>query len=189
MESSEAGGSGWEEVVKVHDDPPKGKKNIEAPAPPKDRTSEAIVSALSIALYDGPELGPADVVAGVAVICIIINSKAKETIDNIELAYTIIGALIQQTSQNSSDDGQSSTAQETIEANRAKAQDNSHKEKHGDRGRFKSKKERQIEQLEQQLQNAKSKKEREYIKNKIKNIKRNGEKKEKGEEHSRVHKR
>ncbi len=178
-----------EEVVKVHDDPPKGKKNIEAPAPPKDRTSEAIVSALSIALYDGPELGPADVVAGVAVICIIINSKAKETIDNIELAYTIIGALIQQTSQNSSDDGQSSTAQETIEANRAKAQDNSHKEKHGDRGRFKSKKERQIEQLEQQLQNAKSKKEREFIKNKIKNIKRNGEKKEKGEEHSRVHKR
>ncbi|MEM6320453.1 MAG: 3-coathanger stack domain-containing protein [Bacteroidota bacterium] len=69
-----------------------------------------------------------------------------------------------------------------------KANDSSKNEKHGDRGRAKSKAEKQIEELESQLDGA-NKKEKNKIKKKIQNIKRDAAKKAKGEEHSRTKKR
>lgn len=55
-------------------------------------------------------------------------------------------------------------------------------------GRAKTKSEKQIEQLKSQLPDA-SRKERQKIEQKIKNITQNAKKKESGEEHSRVNKR
>ena len=65
---------------------------------------------------------------------------------------------------------------------------NGKNERHGDGARAKAKSDKQIEELERQLQNA-PKKERKKIENKIKNIKRDADKKKRGEEHSRVNKR
>ena len=65
---------------------------------------------------------------------------------------------------------------------------NGKNERHGDGERAKAKSDKQVEDLERQLQNA-PKKERKKIENKIKNIKRDAEKKKKGEEHSRANKR
>ena len=67
------------------------------------------------------------------------------------------------------------------------ATDNSNKEKHGDGGKAEIKAKKQVDQLQKQAQNA-PRKERERIKNKITNIKRNAAKKEAGEEHSRTNK-
>ena len=60
--------------------------------------------------------------------------------------------------------------------------------KHGDGGRAKAKADKQVEQLELQLQNA-PRKERKRVENKIKKIKRNAAQKRKGVEHSRANKR
>jgi len=68
------------------------------------------------------------------------------------------------------------------------ASDNNKNEKHGDGGRAKTKVEKQIDDLENQLQGATGT-EKAKIKQKIKNIRENAERKEKGEEHSRDTKR
>ncbi len=65
-----------------------------------------------------------------------------------------------------------------------KAKNNSANEKHGDGGRAVSKSEKQIKDLESQL-NGVSEKERIKIRKKIRNIKKNAQQKKKGEEHSR----
>ena len=68
------------------------------------------------------------------------------------------------------------------------ATDNGNNEKHGDKGRAKAKADKQVKQLEIKLNGA-SRKERKELENKIKNIKRNAAKKNKGVEHSRANKR
>ena len=68
------------------------------------------------------------------------------------------------------------------------ASNNSKKEKHGDGGRTGTKAEKQIKDLEDQKQGA-THKEREDIDRRIRNIKRDAERKAKGEEHSRANKR
>ena len=62
-------------------------------------------------------------------------------------------------------------------------------ERHGDNGRAKSKAEKQIQDLEKQLNNNISKKEKAKIQRKINNIRRTAEGKKHGEEHSRTIKR
>jgi 2-C-methyl-D-erythritol 4-phosphate cytidylyltransferase len=62
-------------------------------------------------------------------------------------------------------------------------------EKAGDGGRAKTKVEKQINSLKEQAQNASSKKEKERINQKIRNIIIIAEKKEHGEEHSNANKR
>lgn len=69
-----------------------------------------------------------------------------------------------------------------------KADDSGKNSRHGDRGRAKSKAEGQISDLESQLDGA-SKKERKKLKQKIKNIRDDANRKKKGEEHSRTKKR
>jgi hypothetical protein len=64
------------------------------------------------------------------------------------------------------------------------ATDNGKNEKHGDGGRALDKAQKQIDDLEQQLQNATGA-DRAKIAQKIKNIKKIAQKKRKGEEHSR----
>lgn len=58
-------------------------------------------------------------------------------------------------------------------------------QKHGDDGRALKKGDRRIGELEGQLKEAKSKKEKDIINRKIRNIKRDGQRKKEGEEHSR----
>ena len=66
--------------------------------------------------------------------------------------------------------------------------DNSKNEKHGDRGKAKTKIEKQVENLRNEARDAPNKIERKKIENKIKNINKTAEKKAKGEEHSRTKK-
>ena len=66
---------------------------------------------------------------------------------------------------------------------------NGKNEQHGDNGRAIGKAESQIGELENQLKNAKSKKEKEKINRKIANIKKTAQKKKKGENHSNGNKR
>ena len=66
---------------------------------------------------------------------------------------------------------------------------NGKNEQHGDNGRAIGKSESQIGELENQLKNAKSKKEKEKINRKIANIKKTAQKKKKGENHSNGNKR
>ncbi|MDD2797225.1 MAG: DUF6443 domain-containing protein [Bacteroidales bacterium] len=68
------------------------------------------------------------------------------------------------------------------------ATDSGKNERHGDRGRTKTKVEKQLQDLEAQLQGATGT-EKKKIKQKIKNIEENAAKNEKGEEHSRGNKR
>lgn len=65
------------------------------------------------------------------------------------------------------------------------AKDSSNSEKHGDGGRALSKDEKKIKDLEDRLNQSRSNKERQELKQKIKNIRQNGERSRKGEEHSR----
>ena len=69
------------------------------------------------------------------------------------------------------------------------AQDSSKDEKHGDGGRTLKKDEEQIRDLGNSLKNAPNNKERDNIKKKIQNIRKNGERKRAGEEHSNNKKR
>ena len=62
-------------------------------------------------------------------------------------------------------------------------------EKHGDRGRALSRADKQIDELNIQLQNATSKKEKRRIGKTIEHIKQNAYRKLNGEEHSKVNKR
>jgi hypothetical protein len=62
-------------------------------------------------------------------------------------------------------------------------------ERHGDNGRAKNKAEQQIQDLEQKAKNSNSKKEKKRINNKIRNIRSDAAKKQRGEEHSRSNKR
>ena len=62
-------------------------------------------------------------------------------------------------------------------------------ERHGDNGRSLSKSQERIRELKLELQNSKSRKERQRIKKTIDNIKQDAGRKERGEEHSRMHKR
>lgn len=62
-------------------------------------------------------------------------------------------------------------------------------ERHGDGGRSLDKAQKKIEELQVQIKESKSRKERNSLNNKIRNIKRNAEKKGHGEEHSRNNKR
>lgn len=66
---------------------------------------------------------------------------------------------------------------------------NGKNEPHGDNGRALGKAEKQIKNLEMQLQNAKNNKERQKIKEKIKHIRQDAEKKQRGESHSNGNKR
>lgn len=68
------------------------------------------------------------------------------------------------------------------------ASDSGKSEKHGDRGRAKTKTEKQIQELENKLNDAKGN-EKMKLKKKIDNIKRDAQRKAKGEEHSRGNKR
>jgi RHS repeat-associated protein len=68
------------------------------------------------------------------------------------------------------------------------AKDNSKNEKHGDGGRAKTKAEKQIDDLINQKEGA-ARSEREKIERKIRTIRENADKKNKGEEHSRTNKR
>ena len=68
------------------------------------------------------------------------------------------------------------------------ATDSSKNEKHGDGGRALRKTEKQIEDIDTQISQAKNNKERKRLINKRKNIRENGKRKQKGEEHGRVHK-
>ena len=69
--------------------------------------------------------------------------------------------------------------------------DSGKNERHGDGGRYKKKTSttNQILELKEKIKNAKSKNERKKLEQKIRNIRRNAESKEKGEEHSRGPKR
>lgn len=69
------------------------------------------------------------------------------------------------------------------------AKDSSKNEKHGDGGATLSKDKKRIGELESQLNNAKTRKEKNEIKTKIKRIREDGQKKHRGEEHSRGSKR
>ncbi len=69
------------------------------------------------------------------------------------------------------------------------AEDSSKNEKHGDGGRAMGKAESQIAELEAQLAGASNKKERTRIKNKIRNVREDAQRKKKGEEHSGANKR
>lgn len=72
------------------------------------------------------------------------------------------------------------------DANKARKRAGSSKnEKHGDSGRSMTKAEQQIQDLQDQMQGA-NKKTRKKLQNKINNIKRDAQKKAKGEEHSRT---
>ncbi len=66
------------------------------------------------------------------------------------------------------------------------AADSSKNERHGDSGRAIEKEKDRLEGLELDLKNAKTKKEREQIKQKIRNIREAASKKQKGEEHGRT---
>ena len=66
---------------------------------------------------------------------------------------------------------------------------NGKNEQHGDNGRAIGKAESQIGELENQLKNAKNKKEQNEIKWKMKRIRENAQRKKKGENHSRGNKR
>ena len=70
-----------------------------------------------------------------------------------------------------------------------KAQNSNKNERHGDSGRAKLKAEKQIKDLEQKARESKSKRERTQIENKIRNIRNNAAKKQRGEEHSKGNKR
>ncbi len=72
----------------------------------------------------------------------------------------------------------------TIVPNTLNAENSSPNEKHGDSGREISKKQKQVEELKKSLDGA-TKKEAKKIKQKIKNIRENAQKKKSGEEHSR----
>ena len=72
---------------------------------------------------------------------------------------------------------------------RKKAQNSNKNERHGDSGRAKLKAEKQIKDLEQKARESKSKRERTQIENKIRNIRNNAAKKQRGEEHSKGNKR
>ncbi|RGI90612.1 hypothetical protein, partial [Bacteroides xylanisolvens] len=69
------------------------------------------------------------------------------------------------------------------------AKDSSNNEKHGDGGRTLSKDEKRIKDLKQKIDRSPNKKEKQALKKKLQNIKRNGEKQREGEEHSRTRKR
>jgi len=69
-----------------------------------------------------------------------------------------------------------------------KSKDSSKNEKHGDRGRAKTKSEKLIQKLEEQKKSA-SGREKKQINQRIKNINRDAARKAKGEEHSRTKKR
>ena len=75
-------------------------------------------------------------------------------------------------------------ADNTIVPNTLNAKNSSPNEKHGDSGREISKKQKQVEELKKSLDGA-TKKEAKKIKQKIKNIRENAQKKKSGEEHSR----
>ena len=66
------------------------------------------------------------------------------------------------------------------------ATDSSKNEKHGDSGRTLEKEKKRIGELENDFKNAKTRKEKEGIKQKIKNIKETAIKNQKGEEHGRT---
>ena len=66
--------------------------------------------------------------------------------------------------------------------------DNGKNEKHGDGGRALSKSERQVKELQDRVNNTHSRRERRRLEQTIKNIKRDADKKAKGEEHSRSNK-
>ena len=71
---------------------------------------------------------------------------------------------------------------------RGRVRNNSKNEKHGDNGRALSKSERQIKQLQDRVNNTPSRHERKKLEQTIKNIRRDADKKAKGEEHSRSNK-
>ena len=67
--------------------------------------------------------------------------------------------------------------------------DNGKNEKHGDGGRALSKEEKRIGELQDEVRLAPNKKEQKKLQKKLQNIRQNGERKRKGEEHSRGNKR
>lgn len=105
-------------------------------------------------------------------------SLVGETISSVTMSY--FGAFFVIITLQGDTDGQVYVKEAT---------DSGKNEKHGDGGRTLSKDEKRIGELESQLNNAKNNKERNEIKNKIRRIKENGQKRNKGEEHSRGNKR
>jgi hypothetical protein len=69
-----------------------------------------------------------------------------------------------------------------------KKEDSGKNEKHGDGGRAKEKAAKQIRELEEKLKSATGRREKEELKRKMKNIRRNAERQARGEEHSRTKK-
>lgn len=101
-------------------------------------------------------------------------SLVGETISSVTMSY--FGAFFVIITLQGDTDGQVYVKEAT---------DSSKNEKHGDGGRTLRKDEKKLRELESQLDNAKTQKEKKAIKQKIKNIKNNGHKNNGGEEHSR----
>ena len=121
-----------------------------------------LATATVTSQLDGPEPGPADGVA----------------MGQVVTGLVLISALLQL-------EDFANTNQTTIESLYNAASDNNKNEKHGDGGKALEGFEKRLAELEAQLANAKTKKEKNRIKTKIKRERQNAEKKKKGEEHSR----
>ncbi len=174
------------EFVDVHDDPPKGKKQKETiRQTPDGKSKTSIANPIAIPWY----YTLAEVASKVGEFV----AEAVPYLWMVPASFLFSGDSspnqVQKASENNSDDKQADTGQNASKSEKQKVGDNSHNEPHGDQGRAKTKSEKQIELLKQQAQGANSKKERREIERKILRIKRDAQRKEKGENHSRIPKR
>ena len=123
--------------------------------------------------------GYAVALGGASIIDYFIAKKAIEQITNTE---TTEDSDINQTSIKQGKKAKDKTIGK-------KSADSNKNEKHGKQGKAIDKAKKQIDKLNKDLKNAKTKKEKDIIKRKIKKVRESSQKKDKGTEHSRVSKR
>ncbi|MBP1630329.1 MAG: repeat-associated core domain protein [Bacteroidetes bacterium] len=150
---------------------PDGMQMEDPPTSNSQKLKEGLATAVSVAISDSPAPGPADLVA-LAIV--------KETVQETVIKPAVMGGIVYLISK---------FAKKTnnTKANNTKANDSSKNEKHGD-VKAKTKAEKQIKELEKQKEGA-NKSDRKAIDRKIRNVRENAQRKEKGEEHSRTNKR